>query len=151
VIRALDTCTKWWGPDRHLATYPVTRTRDETYFVTSVPDPDWDVESWSPRGDMEEVCQAFTGFHPDAQRVLAASREVHPWYRALLRANEYAVQPGACSQRRRWLEWESSLRSRRVFTRSSSVSADRGNTVLSPILSGEVRKAARRTFRPHLS
>jgi 6-hydroxynicotinate 3-monooxygenase len=76
---ALNTCTKWWGPDRHLVTYPVTRNRDETYFVTSVPDPDWDVESWSTRGDMDEVRQAFAGFHPDAQRVLAASREVHKW------------------------------------------------------------------------
>jgi 6-hydroxynicotinate 3-monooxygenase len=76
---ALETCTKWWGPDRHLVTYPVTRNRDETYFVTSVPDPDWDVESWSTRGDMNEVRQAFAGFHPEAQRVLAASREVHKW------------------------------------------------------------------------
>ena len=76
---ALDTCTKWWGTDRHLVTYPVTRNRDETYFVTSVPDPAWDVESWSTRGDMDEVRQAFAGFHPDAQRVLAASREVHKW------------------------------------------------------------------------
>src|SRR5262245_19784038 len=76
---ALDTCTKWWGPDRHLVTYPVTRNRDETYFVTSVPDPEWDVESWSTRGDMDEVRRAFAGFHPDAQRVLAASREVHKW------------------------------------------------------------------------
>ncbi len=75
----LDTCTKWWGPDRHLVTYPVTRNRDETYFVTSVPDPSWDVESWSTRGDMDEVRQAFTGFHPEAQRVLDASPEVHKW------------------------------------------------------------------------
>jgi 6-hydroxynicotinate 3-monooxygenase len=75
----LDTCTKWWGPDRHLVTYPVTRNRDETYFVTSVPDPTWDVESWSTRGDMDEVRQAFAGFHPEAQRVLDASHEVHKW------------------------------------------------------------------------
>jgi 6-hydroxynicotinate 3-monooxygenase len=75
----LDTCTKWWGPDRHLVTYPVTRNRDETYFVTSVPDPSWDVESWSTRGDMDEVRQAFAGFHPEAQRVLDASPEVHKW------------------------------------------------------------------------
>ena len=75
----LDTCTKWWGPDRHLVTYPVTRNRDETYFVTSVPDPTWDVESWSTRGNMDEVRRAFAGFHPEAQRVLDASPEVHKW------------------------------------------------------------------------
>ena len=76
---ALDTCTKWWGPDRHIVTYPVTATRDETYFVTSVPDPDWDVESWSAEGDMAEVHRALAGFHPDVQRVLDACRGVHKW------------------------------------------------------------------------
>jgi 6-hydroxynicotinate 3-monooxygenase len=76
---ALDTCTKWWGPDRHIVMYPVTAARDETYFVTSVPDPDWDVESWSAEGDMAEVRDAFKGFHDDVQRVLAACPRVHKW------------------------------------------------------------------------
>jgi 6-hydroxynicotinate 3-monooxygenase len=76
---ALDTCTKWWGPDRHIVTYPVTTNRDETYFVTSVPDPDWNVESWSTEGDMAEVRRALAGFHPDVQRVLDACRRVHKW------------------------------------------------------------------------
>lgn len=75
----LDTCTKWWGPDRHIVVYPVTANRDATYFVTSVPDPDWDVESWSAEGDMAEVRRAFAGFHPDVQRVLAACQRVHKW------------------------------------------------------------------------
>ena len=52
---AVDTYTKWWGPDRHIVIYPVTARRDETYFITSVPDADWDVESWSAEGDMAEV------------------------------------------------------------------------------------------------
>jgi salicylate hydroxylase/6-hydroxynicotinate 3-monooxygenase len=75
----LDTCTKWWGPDRHIVMYPVTAARDETYFVTSVPDPNWDVESWSAEGDMAEVRDAFKGFHDDVQRVLAACPRVHKW------------------------------------------------------------------------
>lgn len=76
---SLDTCTKWWGPDRHIVIYPVRANREETYFVTSVPDPDWDVESWSARGDMDEVLAAFTGFHDDVQRVLTACPQVHKW------------------------------------------------------------------------
>jgi salicylate hydroxylase/6-hydroxynicotinate 3-monooxygenase len=76
---ALDTCTKWWGPDRHIVMYPVTAARDETYFVTSVPDPEWDVESWSAEGDMAEVRRAFAGFHADVRRVLDACRRVHKW------------------------------------------------------------------------
>jgi salicylate hydroxylase/6-hydroxynicotinate 3-monooxygenase len=75
----LDTCTKWWGPDRHIVTYPVTANRDQTYFVTSVPDPDWDVESWSAECDMDEVHRALAGFHPDVQRVLDACQRVHKW------------------------------------------------------------------------
>jgi len=76
---SLDICTKWWGPDRHIVMYPVTPARDETYFVTSVPDPSWDVESWSARGDMAEVLAAFAGFHEDVQRVLRACPQVHKW------------------------------------------------------------------------
>ena len=76
---SVDTCTKWWGPDRHIVIYPVKAGREETYFVTSVPDPTWDVESWSARGDMAEVLAAFVGFHDDVQRVLAACPQVHKW------------------------------------------------------------------------
>ena len=75
----IDTCTKWWGPDRHIVIYPVRAGREETYFVTSVPDPSWDVESWSARGEMSEVIAAFAGFHDDVQRVLAACPQIHKW------------------------------------------------------------------------
>jgi salicylate hydroxylase/6-hydroxynicotinate 3-monooxygenase len=57
----------------------VRAKREEIYFVTSVPDPSWDVESWSARGEMEEVIQALAGFHEDVQRVLAACPQVHKW------------------------------------------------------------------------
>ena len=73
----VDTCTKWWGPDRHIVIYPVNPARTETYFVTSVPDPTWDVESWSAKGDMAEVLAALAGFHDDVQRVLEACPQVH--------------------------------------------------------------------------
>ena len=76
---ALDTCTKWWGPDRHILMYPVTASRDETYLVTGVPDPNWIHESWSTAGDMEELRAALAGFHQDVQRVLAACPKVHKW------------------------------------------------------------------------
>jgi len=76
---AVDTCTKWWGPDRHIVIYPVNPARTETYFVTSVPDPAWDVESWSAKGDMAEVLGAFVGFHAEVQRVLEACPQVNKW------------------------------------------------------------------------
>ena len=75
----IETCTKWWGPDRHIVIYPVTPKADELYFVTSVPDPSWNVESWSAEGDMAEVRSAMAGFHDEVQRVLAASPSCHKW------------------------------------------------------------------------
>lgn len=73
--------TKWWGPDRHVVIYYVTRARDEIYFVTSQPeDAGWVTpESWSAKGDLSELRRAFAGFHPDVQAVFAACPEVHKW------------------------------------------------------------------------
>lgn len=76
---ALDECTKWWGPDRHIVIYYVKPDRSEVYFVTSQPEPGFIVESWSARGDVGELRQAFEGFHDQVRRVLAACPAVHKW------------------------------------------------------------------------
>jgi 2-polyprenyl-6-methoxyphenol hydroxylase-like FAD-dependent oxidoreductase len=73
--------TKWWGPDRHIVIYYVRRQRDEIYFVTSQPEPaEWmTTESWSAKGDVGELRQAFADFHPEVRAVLAACPDVHRW------------------------------------------------------------------------
>jgi len=73
--------TKWWGPDRHMVIYYVTRNLDELYFVTSVPESaEWMTpESWSAKGDVEELRRAYAGFHPEVQAVLNACPEVYKW------------------------------------------------------------------------
>ena len=73
--------TKWWGADRHMVVYFVTRNRDELYFVTSVPEKaDWMTpESWSAKGDLEELRAAYAGFHPEVQAILQACPEVYKW------------------------------------------------------------------------
>jgi 6-hydroxynicotinate 3-monooxygenase len=73
--------TKWWGPDRHIVIYYVTRARDEIYFVTSQPEPaEWmTTESWSAKGDVGELRQAFADFHPEVRAVLGACPDVHRW------------------------------------------------------------------------
>ena len=73
----MGDCTKWWGEDRHIVMYPVKPDRSEVYFVTSQPEPGFDLESWSAKGDVKVLRAAFEGFHPDVQRVLAACPEVH--------------------------------------------------------------------------
>ena len=77
--RVLDDSVKWWGPDRHIVIYYVTRSRDEIYFTTSHPEPDWQVESWSAKGELGALRKMFVGFHEDVQVVLAACPDVHKW------------------------------------------------------------------------
>jgi len=73
--------TKWWGPDRHIVIYYTNATRTELYFVTSVPEPaEWVTrESWSAKGDVNELRKAYEGFHPDVRAVLEACPDCHKW------------------------------------------------------------------------
>jgi 2-polyprenyl-6-methoxyphenol hydroxylase-like FAD-dependent oxidoreductase len=73
--------TKWWGPDRHMVVYYVTANRDELYFVTSQPeDAEWMTrESWSQKGDLTVLREAYAGFHPEVRAIVAACPEVHKW------------------------------------------------------------------------
>lgn len=75
----IDDRCKWWGPDRHIVIYFTTRQRDEIYFVTSTPEPDFNVESWSTRGDLAELRRAYVDFHPTVRSVLEACPDVHKW------------------------------------------------------------------------
>ena len=76
---AIDDCAKWIGPDRHIVIYYTNPRRDEVYFVTSTPEPDFDIESWSSKGDMAELRAAYRDFHPDVRAVLDACPEAHKW------------------------------------------------------------------------
>jgi salicylate hydroxylase/6-hydroxynicotinate 3-monooxygenase len=73
--------TKWWGPDRHIVIYYITADRSQLYFVTSVPEPaEWITEeSWSARGDVHELRDAYGGFHDEVQAVLDACPDCHKW------------------------------------------------------------------------
>jgi 6-hydroxynicotinate 3-monooxygenase len=70
-------CTKWWGEDRHVVIYPVKPDRSEIYFVTSQPEPGFNLESWSATGDVKVLRKAFEAFHPEARAVINAAPEVH--------------------------------------------------------------------------
>jgi salicylate hydroxylase/6-hydroxynicotinate 3-monooxygenase len=73
--------TKWWGPDRHMVVYYVTANRDELYFVTSQPeDAQWMTrESWSQKGELSVLREAYAGFHPEVRAIVDACPEVHKW------------------------------------------------------------------------
>jgi salicylate hydroxylase/6-hydroxynicotinate 3-monooxygenase len=73
----IGDCTKWWGEDRHIVMYPVKADRSEVYFVTSQPEPGFNIESWSAEGDVAVVREAFAGFHRTVRRMLDACPSVH--------------------------------------------------------------------------
>jgi 6-hydroxynicotinate 3-monooxygenase len=75
----IDDCTKWWGEDRHIVIYYVKPDRSEVYLVTSQPEPEFRIESWSAKGDVKELRKAFAGFSREVERVLAACPDVHKW------------------------------------------------------------------------
>ncbi len=80
LLRSIDigmSRTKWWGPDRHIVIYYTTANCDEVYFVTSTPEKaDWITkESWSTKGDLDELQNGFKAFHRDVRAVLAAAPE----------------------------------------------------------------------------
>ena len=75
----LDDNTKWWADDRHIVIYYLTRKRDEIYFVTGVPEPDWKTESWSTQGELGELRDAFRLFHPTVRHVVHAAPHVQKW------------------------------------------------------------------------
>src|SRR6516165_8159571 len=73
--------TKWWGTDRHIVIYYTTRAKSEIYFVTSVPEPFEGLtrESWSAKGDVQQLRAAYGDFHEDVRAVLAACPDCHKW------------------------------------------------------------------------
>jgi salicylate hydroxylase/6-hydroxynicotinate 3-monooxygenase len=98
----LDPSCKWWGEDRHIVIYYTNPRRDEVYFVTSTPEPDFQVESWSQVGDLDDLRSAYRGFHPTVRHVLDACPMVHKWAlverepMASWRGNRIALMGDAC-------------------------------------------------------
>ena len=78
-VRRSSDCTKWWGEDRHIVIYYVKPDRSEIYLVTSQPEPEFRIESWSAKGDVRELRRAFEGFDRQVEQVLAACPDVHKW------------------------------------------------------------------------
>jgi 6-hydroxynicotinate 3-monooxygenase len=59
--------------------YFTTPNRDELYFIAVTPEPDFQIESWSTKGDKDMLLAAFAGFHPRLLAILAAAPELRKW------------------------------------------------------------------------
>jgi 6-hydroxynicotinate 3-monooxygenase len=72
----IHDCAKWWGPDRHLLAYFITRRRDTVYLMGSVPAASWQSEEPALPCPREEFIDAFANFHRDIRRVVEAATDV---------------------------------------------------------------------------
>lgn len=68
----------WFGPDQHCVCYPVSSGRQISFGAT-VSSSHWREESWSAPGDHAELAAAYTGWHPDVTRLIAAADAVGRW------------------------------------------------------------------------
>ena len=65
----LPMSTAWWGPGKHFVHYYV-RSGELINCVCVVEKKGWEVESWSERGDYNELKSDFTGWHSDIQQLI---------------------------------------------------------------------------------
>jgi 6-hydroxynicotinate 3-monooxygenase len=63
-----DMCVKWWADDRHMMVYFVTGKRDEIYYVTGVPEAEWDLKNGSLPSSQAEMRETFAGWHRRCRR-----------------------------------------------------------------------------------
>jgi salicylate hydroxylase/6-hydroxynicotinate 3-monooxygenase len=75
----VEGSTKWMAKDRHIVIYFTNPRKDEVYFVTSTPEPSFNIESWSTEGDLDQLLREYSEFHPIVRGVLEACPAVHKW------------------------------------------------------------------------
>lgn len=68
----------WVGPGRHVIHYPLRRG-ELTNFVGIVEGSEWDVESWSHKGTLEDCLADFAGWHEDVQTMIRAIDVHYKW------------------------------------------------------------------------
>jgi salicylate hydroxylase len=71
--------TNRMGPGRHLVSYFVGRGRRYYNLVCVVPEPTWDVESWTEPGSLDDLRDRFAGWSSGVDRLL--DLVVEPVYR----------------------------------------------------------------------
>lgn len=70
--------TNWIGPGAHVIHYPL-REGKLINFVGIVERSDWQVESWTERGSIEECLNDFKHWHEDVQRMIRGMAEPFKW------------------------------------------------------------------------
>ena len=77
---------KYWADDRlpskedrHFIYYLLTKARDEVYFVTGSPDPNWSGGASPVECEISEIKACYEGFHDEVQRIIDACPKAMKW------------------------------------------------------------------------
>lgn len=69
----------FWGPRRQFVTFYVSAGRLVNWVANTQSDHDWREESWSARGDRDELLALYAGWHPQVRMLIAATTHVFKW------------------------------------------------------------------------
>ena len=69
----------FWGPRTQFVCFYVSAGRLVNWVGNTQNDDDWHEESWSARGDREEVLRLFAGWHPQVRALIAETEQVFKW------------------------------------------------------------------------
>jgi len=70
--------TNWIGPGAHVIHYPL-RNGELMNFVGIVERTDWQVESWTERGSVQECLKDFERWHDDVQSLIHGMQQPYKW------------------------------------------------------------------------
>lgn len=81
-----EDCVKWWSRDtedesvdRHMMVYNTRGDRSEYYYVTGVPEPEWNHGTSHVPSSPAEMRIAFHDYHPIVQAMVDETTEVTKW------------------------------------------------------------------------
>ena len=69
----------FWGPRRQFVTFYVSAGRLLNWVANTETDTDWQEESWSARGDRDELLDLYADWHPHVRSVIARTEDVFKW------------------------------------------------------------------------
>jgi salicylate hydroxylase len=69
----------FWGTRTQFVCFYVSAGRLVNWVGNTQSDDDWHEESWSARGDRDEVLRLFAGWHPEVRGLIAGTEQVFKW------------------------------------------------------------------------
>lgn len=69
----------FWGPRQQFVTFYVAGGRLVNWVGNTQSDEEWHEESWSTRGDRDQVLTLFAGWHPQVRALIAGTERVFKW------------------------------------------------------------------------